>query len=282
MIREPLLQFLVTGLLLFVLYCAVSGGKWRGERSIVINDATVAAIFQRYQGLWQRPPTPEELKGSIDGYVSDEVRYREGLAMGLDKDDPVIRRRVLQKLDVIIEESKRRDAPTEAQLQAYLQAHASSYAHPGTVAFDQAMFDPARHGHRLQAEVEAALTHLRAGASIAGLGDPTLLPGHVAEIPVDQVARDFGEDFTAALAGLPIGKWVGPVRSAYGLHVLRLASRTPGRPATLAEARAALVRDYENDQRLLAAQEYERRLRENYDIVFEARTPKDPGKGTLP
>lgn len=280
MIREPLLQFLVIGLLLFLLHGVVSGGKWQGERRIVINDATVAAIAERYRGIWQRPPTPAELKGLVDSYVSDEVRYREGLALGLDKDDPVVRRRVLQKLDVISEESIRRTAPTEAQLQAYLQSHANVYALPGTVGFDQVTFDRARHGARTQAEVAAALARLRAGAAIAGLGDPSLLPGHVAEASLDQVAREFGEEFASTVRSLPVGTWEGPVRSAYGLHLVRVADRSLGRPATLPEVRAEVERDYEADQRSQAAEKYERRLRQHYDIVFQTRLPGGRGQET--
>jgi hypothetical protein len=272
-VREPLLQFLVIGLLLFLLYGAVSGERWQSERRIVINDATVASLVERFQGLWQRPPTPQELQGLVDTYISDEVRYREGVSLGLDKDDPVIRRRVLQKVDLISEESNHRTAPTEAQLQSYLQAHLTAYARPGTVSFDQVLFDPARHGDRTEALASAALTRLRSGAAATGMGDPSLLPGHVAQSPVDQVGRDFGEEFVAALAALPAGTWEGPVRSAYGLHLVRIADRTAGRPATLEEARAAVERDYENDQRVLAAQAYERRLRENYPVVIEAHLP---------
>jgi hypothetical protein len=282
LIREPLLQFLTIVLFLFLLYGVLSGGKWQGERRIVVNDATVAAIVEHFRGIWQRPPTPAELKGLIDSYVSDEVRYREGLALGLDKDDPVVKRRVLQKLDVISEESTQRTAPTEGQLQAYLQSHSTVYALPGTVGFEQVMFDPVRRGSRIQAEMKVALVRLRAGAATAGLGDPSLLPGHVGGVPMDQVVRDFGEDFASALTALPVGTWGGPVRSAYGLHLVRVADRSPGRDANLTEVRAAVARDYENDQRLRAAAEYEHRLRENYDIVFEARLPGGSGQGTPP
>lgn len=278
--REPVLQFLAIGLLLFLLYGLVSGGKWQGERRIVVNDATVAAISERFQGLWQRPPTSEELKGLVDSYISDEVRYREGIALGLDKDDPVVRRRVLQKLDVIIEDSNRRSAPTDAQLQAYLKAHADRYALPGRVGFDQVLFDPSRHGAALQAQVSAALARLRAGAAATGIGDPSLLPGHVDEVPVDQVARDFGEEFTTAVVKLPVGTWQGPVRSAFGLHLVRVVAHSSGRPATLAETRAALEQDYETDQRQLAAAEYERRLRKTFDVVMETRVPSVAGKAS--
>jgi hypothetical protein len=282
MIREPLLQFLLIGLLLFTLYAVVSGGKWRGDRRITINDAIVAAIVERYQGLWRRPPTRDELQTLIDEYISDEVRFREGVALGLDKDDPVIRRRVLQKLEVISEESNRRAVPTDEQLQAYLEAHADRYAAPGTVAFDQVIFDPARHGEATQAHISVALAHLRADSSSVGVGDPSLLPRHVSEVSVDQVTRDFGEEFAAAVVNLSVGSWEGPVRSAFGLHLVRVVSRSPSRPSTLAESRAALERDYDNDQRLLAAQEYERRLRQDYEIIIESSAADGLGKGATP
>ena len=150
LLREPLLHFLVLGLALFLLYNAISGSRGGGDRRIVVNDATVATIVRLHQSTWKRTPTPAELKGLIDAHVRDEVLFREGAAMGLDRDDAVIRRRVQQKLVVIAEESDARAAPTDAELQAYLGKHADRYARPAIVGFDQVMFDPMRHGASLR------------------------------------------------------------------------------------------------------------------------------------
>ena len=272
-IREPLVHFLLLGLLLFLLFNVVSGQRGGTDRRIVITDATVGAILQAYQGTWQRPPTPDELRGLIENRIREEILYREGASMGLDRDDSVIRRRVLQKLDVISEEFMAQEAPTDAVLEKWLQQHADRYAKSAVLDFQQVLFDPVKHGARLQADLDAALVRLRAGASPATVGDQSLLPASVKETPADMVARDFGEQFAAALVALPIGAWQGPVTSGYGVHLVHVSDRTPGHAAALAEVRAAVERDWEGDHRAQAKEEYYRRLRRGYDVVIEATLP---------
>ena len=285
MIREPLLHFLLLGMMLFWLFHVVSGGRGsRGgdDHRIVVDAVTVAGIVQRYQGVWQRPPTPAELQGLIDAQVREEILYRHGAALGLDRDEAVIRRRVLQKLDVITEEAAASSAASEAELQAYLETHAERYGQPATIGFDQVMFDPVRHGEKLDADVAAALVRLRAGGDPATTGDSSLLPTTVPPTPTDLLSRDFGEEFIKTLSTLPIGGWLDPVASGYGVHLVRVTSRTPGRPATLAEVHAAVERDRENDRRLQAKETYFQTLRRSYDVVVEtaaANGSTPPGGG---
>jgi hypothetical protein len=273
LIREPLLHFLLLGLLLFLLYNLVSGQRGGADRRIVITDAIIASIVQSYQGTWQRPPTPSELKGLIANRVREEILYREGVAMGLDRDDSVIRRRVLQKVDVLTEESLGQQAPSDAVLAAWLQKNATHYAQPAVLDFEQVLFDPARRGARLRSDVATALARLRAGADPATLGDRSLLPVRTSASPADLVARDFGEDFAAALITLPVGAWQGPVRSGYGVHLVRVTRRIAGRPATLAEVRSSVERDWESERRAQAKEDYYRRLRQDYSVIIEAKLP---------
>ena len=273
LLREPLLHFLLIGLLLFWIFNMISGARGGADRRIVINDATVESIVERYGSLWQRPPTSTELQGLLDNYVREEVLYREGATMGLERDDPVVRRRVLQKLDVITEERSAQSAPSDADLEAYLKAHAERYARPADIGFDQVMLDPVRHGARLDAHLAAAHARLVAGADPAGVGDNSLLPTHVASTSSERLARDFGDEFVAALVKLPQGTWEGPVRSGYGMHWVRVNSTTPGRAGSLAEVRDAVTRDWENDRRLQSSAEYYRSLRKDYRVVVEAKLP---------
>ena len=273
LIREPLLHFLLLGLLLFLLYNLVSGQRGGADRRIVITDAIIASIVQSYQGIWQRPPTPSELEGLIANRVREEILYREGVAMGLDRDDSVIRRRVLQKIDVLTEESLGQQAPSDAVLAAWLQKNAAHYAQPAVLDFEQVLFDPARRGARLRSDVATALAQLRAGADPATLGDRSLLPVRTSASPADLVARDFGEEFAAALIALPVGAWQGPVGSGYGVHLVRITRRTPGRPATLAEVRSSVERDWESERRAQAKEDYYRRLRQDYRVIIEAKLP---------
>jgi hypothetical protein len=279
LLREPLLHFLLLGILLFVLYNVVSGWRGGADRRIVITDATVMGLVQTFQGLWQRPPTLRELKALINDRVREEVLYREGAAMGLDRDDIVIRRRVLQKLDVISEESADQAAPSDAALAGWLKDHAAQYAQPPVLDFDQVLFDPVRHGAHLASDLDGALAQLRAGADPAKFGDHGLLPGHVASSPLDSVARDFGEPFAQALLKLPTGSWQGPVSSGYGAHLVRVTRLVPGRPATLDEVRGSVERDFESDRRARAREDYYRRVRQDYKVVIEAQLPPDARPG---
>lgn len=279
LLREPLLHFLLIGLLLFWLFNVISGARGGADRRIVLNDATVAAIIQRYQSVWQRPPTSQELHGLLDAYIHEEVLYRTGLTMGLEQDDPVVRRRVLQKLDVISEEHDAASAPSDADLERYLKAHAARYARPTDIGLDQVLFDPVRRAGHLEADVTAALAKLMAGARAAGIGDNSLLPSHVPPSSTDQLTRDFGNDFVSGLAPLPLNKWAGPVRSGYGIHLVRVTSITPGRPATLEEVREALTRDWENDRRIEANDAYYRKRRKDFSVVVEAKLPADVVSG---
>lgn len=106
-----------------------------------------------------------------------------------------------------------------------------------------------------------------------------MLPASTAPIPADLLARDYGDDFATSVIALPLGTWRGPVASAYGVHLVRVTSRTPGRPAALAEVRTAVERDWENDRRLLANEDYYKRARRKYDVVIDASLPGVPKAG---
>lgn len=277
--REPLVHFLFLGLLLFVLYAAVAPRQDDSEERVVISQALVNEIAQAFQATWQRPPTAQELQGLVDSRVREELVYREGVELGLDRDDPVIRRRVAQKLEVLAEESAVQQAPDDAQLEDYLQQNKERYAQPAVVAFSQVLFDPGRHGPQLEADMRAGLAQLEAGASPDQVGDRTQLPGVVSATPVDLLARDFGDEFAQALPGLAVGQWTGPVPSGFGAHLVLVNSMTPGRPSTLAEVRKAVERDWENEQRQQAKQAYYEQLHKKYQVVIDAQLAPVASRG---
>lgn len=271
LIREPLLHFLLIGAGLFLLFNVVSGKKGGDDKRIVVSQATVDELSRRYLKSWQRTPQPAELKALIDSYVRDELLYREGLALGLDRDDSVVRQRVLQKVSVIAEESATHAAPTDAELAAFIKAHADRYSHPAVLSFEQVFFDPMKHGSRLDADLADARKRLAAGADAASLGDATMLPASVADIRADRLAQDFGDEFGKAMGAAPVGEWHGPVGSGYGQHLVRVSRRTPGRVATLPEVRDAVLRDWEVERRTQAAEAYVNKLMKSYDVVIDAK-----------
>lgn len=262
--REPLVHFLGLGLLLFGLHALVAPGSGSGGSGTVrIEAAAVAGLADQYRQKWGRLPTRPELDALIEAQVRDEILYREGLVMGLDRDDAVIKRRVRQKYELIAEEEDG-SAPSEADLAGYLKAHPERFRRPAVVSFDQVLVPSGGDG----AAIRAALA---AGGDPARLGEATLLPPRVAGAPLDLVARDFGGDLAAALASLPVGSWQGPLASGYGLHVVRITARTPPVDPPLAAVRGEVQREWESDRRRAAAAARYAGLRQRYDVVVAGR-----------
>ena len=259
-------------MLLFLLYGKVAPPPSEGGQ-ITVSRPVIAALASQFQATWSRPPTPVELQGLVDDYVRDEILFREGLALGLVKDDPVIKRRVRQKLEVLIEEEGKSGGASDAELSAYLTKNAERFRLPPVLSFEQVFFDPAAYGDRLGSAVTEALAALNNGAKPESQGNGSMLPTRVDKLPLDLVVRDFGDEFGRALEAAPIGSWTGPVRSGFGVHLVRIAGRTPGYLPTLDEARKAVTREWENDQREATLASNYARLRREYDVVIEGGTP---------
>jgi hypothetical protein len=265
LLREPVLHFLLIGIALFVAHGQLAPPPEDGAR-IVVSQAIVDDIAREHQARWFRPPGDEELSQLIEAHVRNEILYREGVALGLDRDDPVIKRRVRQKLEVIAEEQLAGDAPTDAQLAEYLTKHPERFSRPGTVSFEQVFFAATA----TPTELEAARTAAARGADPARLGQPSMLPPHTDTAPIDVVARDFGKEFAAALAKLAPDEWTGPIRSGFGLHLVRVTARTPAFVPSLDEVRAAVAREWEHERRAASLAENYDRLRNQYEVVIEA------------
>lgn len=267
-VREPLVHFLLIGLLLFLVYGKAAPPSDEGRR-ITVDKAAIAGLAGQFNATWSRPPTRDELNGLIENHVRDEILYREGVALGLDKDDPVIKRRLRQKLEVLIEEEGNAAAPTDAVLAAYLQEHADRFRQPPVMSFEQVLFNPAEYGSRLEAAMAASRSALNAGAAPASQGSGSLLPARVDKQPLDLIAREFGGELGDALADAPLGQWIGPVRSGFGVHLVRVSERVPGYLPSLAQARKAVSREWESDRRKAALESNYADLRKAYRIVIE-------------
>jgi len=272
LLKEPLLHFLLIGAGLFLLYGEVADPSADGNR-VTVNRTVISALATQFQATWSRSPTPAELNGLIDSYVRDEILFREGVALGLFKDDPVIKRRVRQKLEVLIEEEGRSGAASDAELTDYLNKNAAKFRMPPVLSFEQVLFDPANYGETLESAVTASMAALNSGAAPESQGKGSMLPSRVEELPLDLVVRDFGDEFAKALESAPVGRWIGPVRSGFGVHLVRISGRKPGYLPALDAARRDVTREWENDKREAALANNYARLLEEYDVVIEAESP---------
>jgi hypothetical protein len=279
LLREPLLHFLVLGALLFALYGSLHGGGVPAPNVIVLSSAKLATLEDQFTKVWQRPPTQQEMQALVDSWVRDEVFYREGVALGFDRDDPVVRRRIGQKVAFLVEGGTPAP-PTAQELQDWLDAHPDDYRIEPTYSLRQVFFDPTRHGDRLEEDVFEALRALSRGQQIEG--DSTMLPSELDGAPASDITRVFGSEFTDGLDALPIGSFSGPVRSGFGLHLVDLRARNDGRPATLAEARAAVERDLQHDRTERASEAFYAKLRASYTVRIEGEVGASEGAGVPP
>jgi hypothetical protein len=266
LLREPLLHFFVLGVALFALYGWLQGSLFQKPTEIVVSRGQLESLQSQFQRVWQRPPTSQELQGLIDGWVKEEIFYREGMAMGLERDDPVVRRRVGQKLEFIIDGATP-PAPTVAELQSWLDSNADKYVVEPVYTLKQIYFDPARHGERLEADVLAAQRALTTGKTAKG--DSTMLPSSLEAAREFEIERAFGDDFAKALATLPVGGWQGPIRSGFGVHLVEITARDAGRKANLEHVRAEVERDLLHSKTQAAKESYYQRLRSNYAVRIE-------------
>lgn len=272
-LKEPLLHFLVLGAGLFMLdaWRGDSGGEVR-DQQIVVSEGRIQNLAALFAKTWQRPPTAQELRGLVDDFILEEALYREGKALGVDQDDTIIRRRVRQKMEFVVDDIIERVEPGEEDLKAWLAEHPDSYARPGRSRFRQIYLDPKRHPESLEQDAEQVLAELRAldvDADPRGLGDPSLLEHAFPDISDQGVIATFGEAFAEELRTRPIGAWSGPLTSAYGLHLVHIDSRIPGKPRALEEVREELARDWAFAQRELASQRYNEGLLARYTVAIE-------------
>jgi PPIC-type PPIASE domain len=244
-LREPLVHFLALGAGLFLLYGVLGGpGDGRSER-IVVTEAKIENLAGLFERTWRRPPTPAELEGLIEDHIKEEIFYREALALGLDRDDIVIRRQLRLKMQFISEDFAPRAEPTENELRAFLAEHDDKFREPGRISFAQVYLSPDRRGDDIWADAERLLVALSTGSSDpAESGDPFLLEQDYRDLAVPDIDRLFGRGFAARVAELPVGRWAGRVESGYGLHLVLVRDRTPARLPDLAEVRDAVANEW--------------------------------------
>jgi PPIC-type PPIASE domain len=274
LLSEPTLHFLLIGIALFAAYQWRAPGDSSGRR-IVITQGVVDDLVTQHVAAKGREPSAAELKYLIESYVRDEVLYREGVSLGLDRDDIVVKRRVRQKIEIIAEEEGSTGAPTDADLSAYLAAYPARFVQPAVLTFEQVFLGESTSGPGVVRAVAVAREALRIGTDAEQLGKPSLLPRRMTATPADLVARDFGDAFAATLEKVPVGEWAGPIDSSFGAHYVRVSERTPPVAPQLGAVRDHVVREWENERRRRARTDAYEKMRAEYEISIEATPPRE-------
>jgi peptidyl-prolyl cis-trans isomerase C len=242
-LREPLLHFLIAGLAVF-LFSAWRGGSVDPEsRTISITAEQVQTLADRWTLTWQRTPTQNEIDGLIRDYIKEEVYSREAKRMGLDEDDIIIRRRLRIKMETLATAEAESVDPDDATLQAWLDKHQQKYAGDVRYSFDQIYLN-SNGGIAAQDKAISIFSRLRKGAQWQGLGDRISLPQSFQNASSTDIIREFGDDFAGALKGKEQGKWVGPIQSGFGLHLVYIRGVTLSAKPALSDVRQAVSNDW--------------------------------------
>jgi len=273
LVREPLLHFLVLGAGLFLLYTYVGDDSPGPADRIVVDEAEILRLAGQFQRTWMRPPSRQELAGLAEDFVKEEILYREALALGLDQDDLVIRRRMRQKMEFLNTDLAEQQAPGEAELQAYLNGHPDKFRQPARLSFEQIYLATGQSADSPQRKAAALLARLEAEPETAWqeLGDPTMLPPVLTDASDRDITSTFGNALVTPVASAPLNRWSGPYESAYGLHLLRVTERAPASLPELSEIRATVEREWSNERRQQANERFYQALRERYSV--EIRLP---------
>ena len=277
-LKEPLFHFLLIGAGLFMLYGWQTDDDALQPDQIVFTEAHVDRLINLWERKWQRLPTQQELQGLIEQQIREEVLYREALAMGLDKDDQVVRRRMSQKMEFISNDLASLAEPDDTQLQTYLDSHPEKFAVPGRISYSQVYLNTNQRGEQVYADAEKLLEELAKASvdvDISMAGDPFMGGYSFVDETDFGVARLFGKVFSQALFKLPVGGWTGPVESGYGLHLVRVDARTDSRAPALEQVRDKVRFEWLAEQQRKTNDLLYSELRKRYEVTIEgpAATP---------
>lgn len=277
-LREPLVHFLALALLIFAGYGLLGADADDKPDTIVITASKIEQMAALFTKTWQRQPTAEELKGLIDDQVKEEILVRQALELGLDRDDTVVRRRLRQKMEFLNAADAETLTATDAELDAYLKANAATFEIDPMLSFQQVFLNPQRRGDTIAQDAASLLETLLTDPATdhALLGDPTLLPADLPLSSKSSIGQTFGAEFVEELDKAPLGQWTGPVAGGFGLHLIRVSERLPGRVPALDAVRDDVVREWTNAKRRELEHQRFAELLKRYVVSIESPAGAEP------
>jgi len=267
--KEPLLHFLIIGAVIFVVFsiankdeAAVSGNK------IVVSTPEIERLSDNWSKKWNRPPTETELKGLVESYIKEEVYYREALALGLDQNDTILRRRLMQKMEFLSNDLAELNQPDEAALNKYFLENQEKYKLPARVSFTHIYFSLDKRGAKVVEDAKSVLIGLNA-LRAPELGDTFMMQYDFVQETPFEVERLFGKGFTEELFTLGTNTWQGPIESGYGLHLVRISKKVDSGMPELVSVVDKVRTDLMFEQRKKMNKEIYEKFKQRYEIVIE-------------
>ncbi|MCA6074966.1 peptidyl-prolyl cis-trans isomerase [Fulvivirga sedimenti] len=269
---SPIFHILAFGALLAIVLIVTVGPKLPSskDKQVLIADDDVAHLLVMWQKTWQRPPTREELRGALNGYVQDEILYQEAINRNLDYNNAMVRQALIVQMNMLAETQGSGDKITEESIQAYYALRKDQFVLPARISFAQLYFSPDKHP-ALESHVNEVLTRISQEEiqDIHELGDPTMLNSEYKDYAANDLLKIFGENFAEEVFTINPGEWTGPIASAYGLHLVKVQEVTAEAPAPIDLVRNEIMREIEYEEKEAAREQFFTELIRQYDIVYE-------------
>jgi hypothetical protein len=283
LVHEPLVHFVLIGGLLFAIHSLAPAGTATpaASREIRLSYDELTPLVVLFRSQWRREPTAEEFTRLVEDKVQAEILYREALAMGLDRDDEIVKRRMAQKMQFLAEDVAAAREPTPAELRASYETHRTQFAQPARVSFRHLYFSPDRHGGRARDQAATALVKLAGqpqDSRLAGpLADPFMFQDYYRDRAPEYLGKEFGPQFAQAVAKLRPGSWEGPIESGFGWHLVFVDTVIPGRVPAFEEIGPEVKTAWLAEQKARAWQKAYASMRAKYTVLLPAPPEQTPG-----
>jgi peptidyl-prolyl cis-trans isomerase C len=287
-LREPLLHFLLIGLVLFGVYAYTNRGRIGIEspRQIVLSLDELATMTAYFESQWHRRPTPQEFQAMVEDKIKQEVLYREGLVMGLDKGDTIVKRRMAQKVQFLAEDVAAAHDPSTAELKAWFEKNTDKFALPSRYSFRHVYFSPDKRGTNAHDDATKALARIAGQPEdsplIPSMADRFMFQDYYGDRAPSAIAKEFGPQFAVALEKLKPGSWQGPIESGYGWHLVFVDTVIPGRIPAFEEVESEVKTAWLGDQKAQAWQKAYQEMRAKYTVLLPAPPDKQTASAPAP
>jgi len=265
-LKDPLFHFLILGGLLFGVV-SIWGTGSKPQDEIVITQAGQQHLADLFTLTWQRKPSTTELENLVEEHIKEEVYYREALALGLDDNDTIVRRRLRQKLEFMQEDLSGLQELAEDELRAYFASRKDQYRTDRILSFKQVLISPKKLDANRVAKLQIE-EKLVSGVAPESLSRSSLLPVSINLETEKSIISTFGSDFMEQISAMEIRKWAGPIYSGFGTHFINISLDQPAKPLTFEQARSKVGIDLIQSQREAAAANYYINLRSQYRITI--------------
>lgn len=262
-LREPLLHFVLIGAVLFG-SDHLANGAADDNRTIVVDAAVDSEAIKIFKDARGREPNADELYALRRVWLDNEVLYREGLALQMDKGDKAIKDRVVFKALSMVNAGLKRPPIDDDKLRAWFEANRAKYDEPARFDFQEAVIA----GDLSEAAVRAFAAALEAGKPGDTQAGLRVFQGR----PHANIVQSYGAEFAAELAAAPVGQWRA-MRDGDGWRVIRLEAIASAKPASFDALRGVVLQDWTDsvmaEQRTAAV----RTMARKYAVKYEATTP---------